>query len=373
MKMKAAVCNKNGKPLDIEEIDIIDPRPGEVLVKVDATAVCQSDLHGIDGDVQGMLPGIAGHETVGHAYKLGEGVTRIKEGDYVCCTTTTVGCGFCDECLAGRRSNCTVKSMMGLMMREPSRANSKGEPVSTLAGFVGGFAEYVLLDESALVKIDEAMPIDKACLISCAVISGFGSAITAGVKPFSSAAIIGTGSVGINAIQGSSFLGACPVIAIDMLDTRLEVARQFGATHTINADQVDDTIPAVKDLTNGKGVDFVFITATTASNALSQQAIEMSSPTGVICRVSLGGMTPESMKDIEWMRGLAGFGTSRKFISPMMGGSNIIQDIPNYVKMYQAGRLQLDSLVSGHYPLDQINVAIEKLRSAEALRSIIMM
>ena len=373
MKMKAAVCNENGKPLDIEEIEVIDPRPGEILVKVEATAVCQSDLHGIDGDVPGRLPGIAGHETVGHVYKIGEGVNRIKEGDYVCCTTSTVGCGFCDECLAGRRSNCTTHSMMAAMMREPGRSNSKGEPVFTLAGTVGGFAEYVLLDESALVKIDETMPVDKACLISCAVISGFGSAITAGVKPFSSAAIIGTGSVGINAIQGSSFLGACPVIAIDMLDSRLEAAKQFGATHTINAKEVENTIQAVKDLTDGKGADFVFITATTSSNALSQQAIEMSSPTGVVCRISLGGMTPESMQDIEWMRGLAGFGTARKFISPMMGGSNIIQDIPNYVKMYQAGRLQLDSLVSGHYPLDQINEAIEKLRSAEALRSIIMM
>jgi S-(hydroxymethyl)glutathione dehydrogenase/alcohol dehydrogenase len=373
MKMKAAVCNEFGKPLEIEEIEIIDPRPGEVLVKVDATAVCQSDLHGIDGDVQGMLPGIAGHETVGHVTKLGEGVTRIKEGDYVCCTTTTVGCGFCDECLAGRRSNCTVKSMMGFMMKKPGRTNSKGEPVSALAGFVGGFAEYVLLDEYALVKIDESMPVDKACLISCAVISGFGSAITAGVKPFSSAAIIGTGSVGINAIQGSAFLGACPVIAVDMLDTRLEAAKRFGATHTVNAKEVPDSVQAVKDLTGGKGADYVFITATTASNALNKQAIEMASPTGVICKVSLGGMTPESMQDIEWMRGLAGFGASKKFISPMMGGSNIIQDIPNYVKMYQAGRLQLDSLVSGHYSLDQINETIEKLRSAEALRSIIMM
>jgi len=372
MKMKAAVCNVVGKPLDIEEIDVIDPRPGEVLIKVDATAVCQSDLHAIDGDVPGRLPGIAGHETVGHVAKIGEGVKRFKVGDNVCCTTTTVGCGFCDECLAGRRSNCTVQPMMGPMMREPGRKNSKGQPVGTLAGTVGGFAEYVLLDDYALVKIADDMPADKACLVSCAVISGFGSAITAGVKPFSSAAIIGTGSVGINAIQGASFLGACPVIAVDILDNRLEAAKRFGATHTVNSKNIEP-IKAVKDLTGGKGADYVFITATTASNALNKLALDMSSPNGVVCKVSLGGMSPETMKDIEWMRSLQGFGVSRKIISPMMGGSNVIQDIPNYIKMYRAGRLQLDSLVSGHYPLKDINTAIAKLKSAEALRSIIMM
>ncbi|MBN2238385.1 MAG: alcohol dehydrogenase catalytic domain-containing protein [Dehalococcoidales bacterium] len=373
MKMKAAVCNEHGKPMDIEEIDVVDPRPGDILVKVDATAVCQSDIHAIDGDVMGRLPGIAGHETVGHVEAVGEGVTRFKVGDYVCATTTTVGCGFCDECLAGRRANCTVWPMMAPMMREPGLFNSKGQPVGTLAGTVGGFAEYVLGTESMLVKIDESMPADKACMVSCAVISGFGSAQTAGVKPFSSAAIIGTGSVGINAIQGSYFLGACPVIAIDMLDSRLEAARKFGATHTINAGQTEDLVQAVKDLTGGKGADYVFITATTASNALNKQALEISSPTGTVCKVSLGGMTPESMKDIEWMRSMQGFGVSRKFISPMMGGSNVIQDIPNYIKLYQAGRLELDSLVSGHYPLEQINDAVAKLRTGEALRSIIMM
>jgi S-(hydroxymethyl)glutathione dehydrogenase/alcohol dehydrogenase len=372
MKGRAAVCNTPGKPLEIEEISFIDPRPGEVLIKVSATAVCQSDIHGIDGDVPGKLPGVAGHETVGYVVKAGAGLTRLKEGDYVCCTTSTVGCGFCDECLAGRRSNCTNHGMMSSMMREPGRKNSKGEPVSTLAGTVGGFAEYVLIDESANVKISEDIAPEKACLISCAVISGFGSAQTAGVKPFSSAAIIGTGSVGINAIQGSYFLGACPVIAVDILDNRLEAAKKFGATHTVNSKNVDP-IQAVKDLTLGKGADYVFITATTASNALNKLALDMCSPNGTVCKVSLGGMTPESMKDIEWMRSMQGFGISRKFISPMMGGSNIIVDIPNYIRLYQAGRLNLDSLVSAEYPLEDINTAVAKLRTGEALRSIIKM
>ena len=258
------------------------------------------------------------------------------------------------------------------MMKEPGRSNSKGQPISTLAGAVGGFAEYVLIDEAANVQIPDDLPPEKACMISCAVISGFGSAITAGVKPFSSAAIIGTGSVGINAIQGSAFLGACPVIAVDILDKRLEAAKNFGATHTVNSTNTDP-IKAVKEITEGKGADYVFITATTASNALKKLALDMSSATGTVCSVSLGGMTPESMQDIEWMRELQGFGVSRKFISPMMGGSNIIQDIPNYVKLYKAGRLELDSLVSGEYPLEDINTAVEKLRSAEALRSIIRM
>jgi S-(hydroxymethyl)glutathione dehydrogenase/alcohol dehydrogenase len=373
MKMKAALCRELGKPLVVESgVTVASPRKGEVLVKVDATAVCRSDLHVIDPGFPARLPGIPGHETAGHVVEVGEGVNRIKVGDAVCVTTTTVGCGFCDACLSGNRSSCTVHPMMG-PPKESGLQTSKGEPISKMAGTVGGFAEYTLVNEYQLVKIADDMPIDRACILSCAVSTGFGSSMTAGVHPFSSSLIIGTGAVGINAIQGSYFLGACPVIAMDVLDNRLEAAKKFGATHTINSKKVKDPIKAVKDLTEGKGADYVFITVTMSDNNLVRQAIEMSSSRAVIVKIAMGQMGPDAMKDIEWMRPLVGFGSWRKVISTAIGSSDIIRDIPNYVRLYKAGRLNLDDLVTGHYPLEKINDAIATLRTGEALRNIIMM
>ena len=240
-----------------------------------------------------------------------------------------------------------------------------------MAGTVGGFAEYVVVKEFQVVQVPDDMPIDRAACMSCAVITGFGSSITAGVKPFSSSLIIGTGAVGLNAIQGSSFLGACPVIAMDVLDNRLEAARAFGATHTINSKKVDDPLKAVQDLTDGKGADYVFITVTTLDNNLLTQCLEMSSQRGVIIRIAMGQMGPPS-DDISWASPLVQRGSQRVIIGTMMGSSNIIQDIPRYVKLYKAGRLKLDELITARYPLEKINDAIASLRTGEALRNVIM-
>ena len=370
--MKAAICNELGKPLEIEEVDVSPPGPGEVKVKVAATAVCRSDLHVMDGPAaHAQLPGLPGHETAGYVEEVGEGVTRVKPGEAVCVTTSTVGCGYCANCLNGMRTLCTTYPLFGGPGREPRIHNKKGQPVATMAGTVGGFAEYVVVKEFQVVQIPDDMPIDRAACLSCAVVTGFGSSMTAGVKPFSSSLIIGTGAVGLNAIQGSSFLGACPVIAMDFLDNRLEAARTFGATHTINSKNLDDPIKAVQDLTDGNGADYVFITVTLMDNNLLSQALEMSSQRGVVIRIAMGQMGPPS-DDISWARPLVQRGAQRVIIGTMMGSSNIIQDIPRYVKLYKAGRLKLDELITGHYPLEKINEAIASLRTGEAIRNVIM-
>ena len=370
--MKAALCYEAGKPLVVEEgVTLAETGPREVKVKVVATAVCRSDLHVMAGGFPSQLPGLPGHETAGYVEEVGEAVTRVKPGDHVCATTSTVGCGFCANCLSGIRTLCTTYPLFGGPKQEPRIFNKKGEPVAKMAGTVGGFAEYVLVGEHQVVKIPEDMPIDRAALLSCAVATGFGSSMTAGVKPFSSALIIGTGAVGISAIQGSSFLGACPVIAIDILDNRLEAARNFGATHTINSSKLEDPVKAVQELTDGMGADTVFITVTTSDNNLVRQAIEMSSQRGVIVRIAMGQMGPPS-DDIEWARPLVQRGSQRVVISTMIGSSNIIVDIPRYIKLYKAGRLKLDELITARYPLEQINEAIASLASGEALRNVIM-
>jgi len=362
--MKAALCYELGKPLVVEDgVTVDSPGPGEVKVKVVATAVCRSDLHYIEGTIASQLPGLPGHETAGYVEEVGEGVTRVKPGDPVCVTAASVGCGMCTNCISGLRSMClnTVRS-------EPRHYTKKGEPIFKMASPVGGFAEYTTVHEYQLVKIPEDMPIDRAALLSCAVISGFGSVLTAGIKLFSSVAVLGTGAVGLNVIQGAVFCGACPVIAVDILDNRLEEARNFGATYTINSTKVEDPIKAVQDLTDGMGADYVFISVTTSSPDILRQAIEMSSRRSVIVRIAPGGRPSD---DIGWARPLIQFGTQRMVIGTAMGSSNIIVDIPRYVALYKVGRLKLDELITARYPLDRINEAIESLKSGEALRNVI--
>ena len=221
------------------------------------------------------------------------------------------------------------------------------------------------------------MPVDVAAVISCAVIKGFGSVLSAGVELFSSVAVLGTGAVGLNAIQGSVYCGAHPVIAVDTQEQRLAAARQFGATTTINPKKVDDIIAAVKEATDGNGADYVFVTVTTSNEEILRQAIEMSSPRGVIVRIAVGGhMRPDPNApppDIEWARGLAEMRASRRVMFTMMGSSNIIVDIPRYISLYKAGRLKLDELITARYPLDRINEAIEHMASGRALRTLVVM
>jgi len=372
--MKAAICYESGKPLVVEDGVICDPpAKGEVKVKVVATAVCRSDIHFIDGLFPLHGPGVAGHETSGYVEEIGEGVTRVKPGDAVCVIAGTVGCGMCPSCIAGQRMMCMNRSRPA-----PHQHTRDGKDLSPLAGTVAGFAEYTTVAEYQLVKLPEDMPVDVAAVISCAVITGFGSVLSAGVELFSSVAVLGTGAVGLNAIQGSVYCGAHPVIAVDTQEQRLAAARQFGATTTINPKKVDDIIAAVKEATDENGADYVFVTVTTSSNEVLRQAVEMSSQRGVIVRISVGeGMGPPDPDapppDIEWARGLAEMRASRRVMFTMMGGSNIIVDIPRYISLYKAGRLKLDELITARYPLDQINEAIEHMASGRALRTLVMM
>ncbi len=372
--MKAAICYEQGKPLVVEDGVICDPPgKGEVKIKVVATAVCRSDLHFIGGLFPSHGPGVAGHETSGYVEEIGEGVTRVEPGDAVCVIAGTVGCGMCPSCIAGHRMMCMNRSRP-----VPHQHTKDGKDLSPLAGPVAGFAEYTTVAEYQLVKLPEDMPVDVAAVISCAVITGFGAVLTAGVKLFESVAVLGTGAVGLNAIQGSAYCGAHPVVAVDTQDQRLAAAKQFGATTTINPKKVDDIVAAVREATGGNGADYVFVTVTVSDDEVLRQAVEMSSRQGVIVRIAVGGgMGPPDPNapppDIEWARGLAQMGASRRVMFTMMGSSNIIVDIPRYVSLYKAGRLKLDELINARYPLDQINEAIEYMSSGKALRTLVMM
>lgn len=357
--MKAAVLYEVKKPLVVEEIDIDPPGPGEVKVRLAATAICHSDIHFFDGDMPAKLPGVAGHECSAYVDEVGEGVTSVKPGDHVVMAPVSGGCGHCVNCMLGLRNMC-----MNRAPPKPHHHTKKGEPISTLSGPVGGMAEYTVVDQWQLAKIVDDMPMDRAALLGCAVITGFGAVVNrAQVRPFQSVAVIGIGGVGVSALQGAAFSGAHPIIAVDILDNKLEAAKNFGATHTLNSAKVKDPVQAVKDMTGGRGVDYAFIM--TPSIDAVRQGSSMLGPRGmeVIVGIAMGDLSKFTATEFIGEKMLTG---------AMMGSVRLQLDVPRLVEIYKAGRLKLDELITGRYSLKQVNEAIASSKSGKAIRNVIM-
>ena len=359
--MKAAICNEIGKPLDIEDgVTVSPPGKGEVKVRVAVTAVCHSDLHFLSGEIPSPLPGLAGHETAGYIDEVGDDVTSLKKGDTVVVGTVTSGCGHCYYCTIGLRHFCTER---GAYM-ESRHKNKKGQSLALMAGPVGGFAEYTTVSQHLVTKIPDDMPLDRASLLACGVTSGFGAVVNrAKVKAMSSVVVVGTGGVGLNSIQGAAFSGAYPLIAVDILDNKLETAKIFGATHTVNLKKENDPVQTVMDITSGRGADYVFVTVGKVDAI--RQGFSMCGDTGMTVVVGLAGGNLEAITPMELV-------FTEKILTGCGGGSvRTSIDIPYLVSLYQSGKLKLDELITGHYPLERINEAIELLEKGEALRNII--
>ena len=359
--MKAAICYEINKPLVVEDgVTVAPPGKGEVKVKIAFTAVCHSDLHFISGEIPSPLPGLAGHECAGYIDEVGEGVTNLKKGDTVVIGTVTSGCGQCYYCKVGKPHFCVERTSFG----KPKHKNKKGQELALMAGPVGGFVEYTTVPAALVTKIPKDMPLDKACLLACGVTSGFGAVVNrAKVPSMSSVVVVGTGGVGLNSIQGAAFSGAYPVIAVDVLDSKLETAKQFGATHVINLKTVKDPIQAVKDMTNGRGADYVFVTV--GSVDALRQGFLMSGNMGMTVIIGLMQGNLAAFNPLEILFG-------EKVITAAGGGSiRSSIDIPFLVELYKSGKLKLDELISGYYPLERINEAIDSLKAGKALRNII--
>ena len=248
--------------------------------------------------------------------------------------------------------------------KESPYRNKQGQILKQLLK-IGSFAEYTIVDESQVVKIPEDMPMDSASLLACGVITGFGAVVNrAQIEVNSSCVIIGTGGVGLNSVQGAAISGAYPIIAVDVADSKLEAARSFGATHTVNAES-GDVVDAVKQLTGGRGADYVFITV--GSTAAVMQGVSMSGPRGMTVMVGLPRMG-DNMTFSPW----AFIKDERILTGSYMGTTRLQIQIPELVALYKAGRLKLDELITARYPLEQINDAIESVLRGEALRNVIM-
>ncbi len=363
--MKAAVLYAVGEPLQIEELAIQNPQAGEVMVRVVAGGVCHSDLHVIHGDLPAPLPVVLGHEGAGVVEKVGEGVRDLAPGDHVL-LLWRASCGNCIHCLGGRPALCELGAGIrwsGHLLDGTSRFTKGDAEIRHFAG-VSSFGELTVLPQEGVVKIDPTVPLEKAAIVGCAVMTGVGAVInTARVQPGETIAVIGCGGVGLNVIQGAALVGAEKIIAIDVLDNKLEYARQLGATHPVNARQVDP-IAAVKEITGGLGADYAF--EVIGNPRTIQQGYQLIRRGGTLVVV---GVSPTG---VEVSFPAASIMLDEKTIRGSLYGSCRPKlDAPRLLNLYKAGKLKLDELISREYPLHQINEAFAALANGEVARSIV--
>jgi len=361
--IKAAVCYEFGKPLVVEDLCLEPPHAGEVRVKLAAVAICHSDVHLIRGEWQGWsqeTPVVAGHEAAGRVEAVGAGVTGVAPGDPVVVSLLR-SCGRCFACTQGAPFLCEASFPIA---GEHRLRHPNGTPINQGIS-VGAFAEAVVVDQSQVVKIPADIPLDRACLLACGVITGYGAAVnTAQVTAGSSVVVVGAGGVGLNAIQGAALSGAFPVIAVDVLDHKLSAARHFGASHTLNP-QTQDLAAEVRALTGGRGADYALITV--GSPAALAQSVSYVRRGGVIVAVgmpSAGATAPINVGDFVH--------NSYRLLGSKVGSARPAVDLPRLAELYRQGRLKLDELITRRYPLDQINAAIESMEHGEALRNVII-
>ena len=362
MEMKAAVFRKVHEPLTIESVEIDKPWGREVLVRTAATGVCHSDLHVVDGLGRFPLdrPFVLGHEGAGIVEAVGAEVTSVRPGDHVVACLSGF-CGTCEQCLAGHPNLCTG----GIVTRPDSaqpRLSQKGQPLRQFLS-ISSYAEHMLLHENSVVRIDPELPLDRAALVGCGVLTGVGAALrSAGLEPGQTVAVFGCGGVGLSIVQGARIGGARQIIAVDVFDSKLEMARRVGATHVVDASH-DDPVKAVRALTKGAGVDHAFEAVGVAK--LVRQAIESLAIRGT-CTI-VGVMPPDAMIEFPWMaiRPECRVQTSR------MGSNRFRSDIPLYLDFYRQGRLDLDAMVTKRGRLGDINEAFRAMKAGEVARTVL--
>ena len=360
-RAQAAVCGAYGEPLSIEEIELDDPGVGEVIVRLGATSICGSDVHIIKGEWNwaGGLPMVAGHESAGVVEAVGPAVPNVAEGDRVVLSLLRT-CGRCRACRRGFPWICT-----GTFAQDaPGRIRlADGSPV-TQGLATGGFAELALVHHSQVVRVPDELALDRAALLACGVITGFGAAANrARVRPGESVVVIGAGGVGLNAIQGASICGGYPVVALDVAEEKLGLSLEFGASHALQA-TADDLIRTVRAITGG-GADHVLVAVGTETAARS--GFDMLGPRGKLVIVGI----PASGTNLTVPVDRFTF-DERTVTGTSMGTTRLSSDVPRLAELYLNGRLELDKLISNRYPLEEINEALADFASGASVRNVIM-
>jgi S-(hydroxymethyl)glutathione dehydrogenase / alcohol dehydrogenase len=363
--MQAAVLEEIGAPLVIQDVDLADPRAGEVLVRLEACGVCHTDLYTASGaDPSGYSPTVLGHEGAGIVERLGEGVTLVRPGDHVV-TLFSPQCGECIHCRSPRTNLClAIRDMQGkgYLPDGTTRLSRAGEPIRHFMG-TSTFAEYTVMPEIALAKINPEAPLDRACLFACGLSTGLGAAMnTAAVQAGSTCVVFGAGMVGLGAVAGCRLQGAERIVCVDMSADRLELARGQGATDVLIGGP--DTVAAVLEMTGGFGADYTF--EATGNVAVMRQAVEAA-------RMGWGLAT---------VAGVAGKGetldviprlliTGRRIAGSSFGGVKGREGVPALVERWLAGDIDVDPFVSHHLKLADVNRGFELMEAQNGIRSVI--
>jgi S-(hydroxymethyl)glutathione dehydrogenase/alcohol dehydrogenase len=367
MKTKAAVAWSSGQPLELEELELEGPKPGEVLVRVVATGVCHTDAYTLSGaDPEGIFPAVLGHEGGGIVEDVGRGVTSVAPGDHVI-PLYTPECSQCNFCRSGKTNLCQAIRQTqgkGLMPDGTSRFSKAGRPIYHYMG-TSTFSEFTVLPEIAVARIDRAAPLDKVCLLACGITTGIGAVLnTARVQPGSTVAVFGLGAVGLSVVQGAVMAKAGRILAIDINEAKFDFARRLGATDCLNPHAYDRPIQeVVVELTSG-GVDYSF--ECVGEVALMRAALEC-------CHKGWGEST---------IIGVAGAGqeistrpfqlvTGRVWRGSAFGGVKGRTELPGYVQRYQAGEIKVDELITHTLPHTEINRAFDLLREGKSIRAVV--
>jgi alcohol dehydrogenase len=374
MKIKAAVLHEVGKPapyaesrpLAIEELELEKPGEGEVLVRIAAAGLCHSDLSVIDGNRPRPTPMALGHEAAGVVEETGPGVRDLVPGDHVVMVFVP-SCGHCLPCMGGRPALCepgAAANAAGALISGARRLRLNGQEVHHHMG-VSAFAEYTVASRHSLIKIDPDLPLDIAALFGCAVLTGVGAVVnTAGVWPGASVAVVGLGGVGLNALLGASLAGAARIVALDLNDGKLDLARQLGASDTFNAGEAD-CIERVREATGG-GVDFAFEMA--GSVKAMDLAYRITRRGGTT--VSAGLSHPEHKFELQHVNLVA---EERTIKGSYIGSCVPLRDVPRFVALYRDGKLPVDRLMSGRVGLDDLNAAFDRLAGGESVRQVLVL
>lgn len=358
--MKAAICFEPGKPLEIRDVTIDKPGAREVLIRTAATGVCRSDLHFVDGSYPAPLPFIPGHEAAGIVEAVGDGVTTVKPGDAVV-TCLSAYCGHCEFCVTGRMALCIGQDTKRAPHQHP-RLSMDGAPVNQLLN-LSAYAEQMLVHEHACVAINPDMPLDRACVIGCAVTTGAGAVFNAAdVTPGETVAVVGCGGVGLAAVNAAKIAGAGRIIAIDPVADKRALAEKLGATDCIDA-SADGAAEQVIELTKGGVHHAIEAVGRPASANMAVKVLRRGGTATIL------GMMPLAEKvGLSAMELLQG----KKLQGSLMGNNRFPVEIPRLVEFYMRGMLDLDTIIAERLPLGRINEAFDALRVGDSARSVIV-
>lgn len=368
MKTKAAILWENHTPWSVEDIELDPPGPGEVLVELAASGMCHSDEHLVTGDLPFELPIIGGHEGAGVVKEVGEGVSWLAPGDHVVFGFIP-SCGRCPSCSTGHQNLCDLGALMGLgkqITDGTSRHHSQGKDLGLMC-LLGTFAHHTVVNEASCIKIDKDVPLDRACLLGCGVVTGWGSSVYAAeVTPGDVVAVVGVGGIGANAIQGAKLAGAKQIWAIDPVEFKREKAMEFGATHT--ASSMAEALPMIQEASWGTMANKVIMTMGVGSGEVMGEALALAAKRG---RVVVTNIHPAlefsasmSLLDLTLME--------KQVVGSLFGSGNPRADIPKLLNLYRQGQLDLDGLVTNTYTLDEVNDGYEAMREGTNIRGVMV-